>query len=194
VLSNPFQVLQAGIPAIEEHGVGLESPAFGGLEHGEEVIVLGQIVLGLVVDPRVQGKRAIAIGPHQADQIDATDDRLVLARPVAMDRLDRLGVELVEGRVVEDQDAIGLVDQRLDLSVEDLGVGLDSVKHASIGVMCGWVASGRLTASGLATTRGLGGSDEEVDIIDVAALGMAHGSIVNGPSIGRKLYSLPPAA
>jgi hypothetical protein len=48
---------------------------------------------------------------------------MVLARPVAGDHLDVLGVVLVERRVVDDEHALGLLDQRLGLVPEVSGSG-----------------------------------------------------------------------
>jgi hypothetical protein len=45
-----------------------------------------------------------------------------------VDRLDLPGVELVEGGVVEDQDALVLLEKGLDLAPERLGVGLEAVE------------------------------------------------------------------
>ena len=74
----------------------------------------------------------------------------MLARPVAVDQVDRLGVELVQGRVVEDQDAVALVDQRLGLALEGLGVGLEAVEEPGEGVVGRRVGGRRLAPGGLA--------------------------------------------
>ena len=83
----------------------MEAAGLGPLKHRQEVVVLGQAVLGLVVEPVVAGYDPIAVGPDDGDQVDAPDDPLVLARPVAADQVDLLGVVLIERRVVEDQQA-----------------------------------------------------------------------------------------
>ena len=174
-VADLLEVLQAGIPAVEEDGPGAEPAALGRVDHGAEVVVLGQAVDGLVVDPVVQRQDAVAVGPDQADQVDAPDHRLVLARPVAMDRLDLLGVELVERGVVEDQDAVVLLDQRLDLAVEGLGVGLEPVEQPGVGVVGGRVAGRRLAPRGLAAAGRPRRGDQEVDVVGVAALGWLMG-------------------
>src|SRR6185312_13595347 len=97
-----LEILRARVPAIEGDTTWLEAAGLGLLEHRQVVVVPGHAVLGLVVDPIVAGDDRVTIGPDQADQVDAPDDPLVLARPVTADQFDLLGVVLVEGRVVED--------------------------------------------------------------------------------------------
>ena len=91
--------------------------------------------MGLVVDPVVAGDVAVAVGPQQGQQVDALDDAVVLARPVPADQVDLAGVGLVQGGVVEDQDAVVEADLGPGLLPEGLGVGLQAGQQAVEGVM-----------------------------------------------------------
>src|SRR5206468_5218001 len=110
----------ATVPAVEGDAGGGEPPRVSGLEHGAEVVVLGQAVVPLVVEPVIAGDVAIAVGPQQGDQVDTTDDGVVLAGPVAGDQVDRLGVGLVQGRIIEDQQSAGAVEQGFGLLPQGL--------------------------------------------------------------------------
>ena len=63
--------------------------------------------------------------------------RVVLARPVAADQVDLPGVGLVQGGVVEDQDAAVDVNQGSRLLPEVLGVGLQAGQQPGEGVVGG---------------------------------------------------------
>lgn len=107
---------------------------------------------------------------------------------MAMDRLDLLGVELVRGGIVEDQDPIPLVNQGFGLAVEGLRIGFEAVEQSGGGVMGRGISCRGLAAGGLAATGCLGRSDQEVDVGGVMALGMAHDAIVGPIAGGRNLY------
>lgn len=69
---------------------------------------------------------------------------VVLAGPVAGDELDRLGVGLVEGRVIDDEDAVVEADVVPGLAPQFGRVGLEAVQQAGEGVVGrGVVGSGR---------------------------------------------------
>jgi hypothetical protein len=53
--------------------------------------------------PEVDRELAVAAGPEQADQVDAADHDAPLARPVPGDQRDVVGLRLLLGRVVDDQ-------------------------------------------------------------------------------------------
>ena len=93
-----------------------EAAQLGHAEHRQEVIVLGEVVLGLVIDPVVAGEDAIAVGPGHRDQVDAPDDPAMLARPKAADEVHLLGVMLIEGRVVEHEQSAAEGHQGLHLA------------------------------------------------------------------------------
>ena len=71
-------------------------------------------------------------------------DGAVLAGPVAGDQSDGLGVRLVEGRVVDDEDAVVEADVVPGLAPEFGRVGFEAVEQAGEGVVGrGVVGSGR---------------------------------------------------
>jgi len=112
--------------------------------------------------------------PAQADQIDAADGLSVRARPVVGDQGGVPGGEVVERRVVEDQDALVLDDEGFGLLPEGLGVGLEAVQEPGEGIMVrcdgrfGWHARGLRAAD--SSLRG----DEEIDGGLISAAGCVH--------------------
>ena len=92
-------------------------------------------LVGLVVHAVVARHVAVAVGPEQGHQVDPLDHGVVLAGPVAGDELDGLGVRLVEGRVVDDEDAVVEADVVPGLAPERLGVGLEAVQQSGEGVV-----------------------------------------------------------
>ena len=98
-----------------------------------EVVVLGQAVVVLVIKPVVAGDVAVAVGPRQGGQIDPANDVVVLAGPAPGDQFHRLGIGLVQGRIVQDEDAPLAIDQGAGLPPQGLGVGLQAVQESWAG-------------------------------------------------------------
>jgi hypothetical protein len=182
--SDRLEVLQGRVPAVKGHAPWLEAAGLGLVEHRPEVVVLGQAVLALVVEPVVAGDDPVAIGPDQGDQVDAPDDPLVLTRPVAADQVDLLGVVLVQSRVVEDEQAPLAVDHRAGLVPERGGVGLQPMQEPGEGVVGRRVGRFRLHRGGLRTAERSGRGDEEIDVVGVATFGLGgvHSAHHAGPS------------
>ena len=82
LIPDGFQILQAGIPTVEEHPTGLKAPPLRHLQHPPEVAVLGQSAQGTVIDPEIAGYQRIAISPQQGQQVDAPYHSLMLAAPM----------------------------------------------------------------------------------------------------------------
>jgi hypothetical protein len=93
------------------------------------VVVLG-LAVGFAEDAVIDRDLAVSIGPQESDQVDAQDDLMMLPRPVTDHQLDVLGMRLVEGRVVDDEDALGLLDQWFGLIPERLGIGFKAMEQS----------------------------------------------------------------
>src|SRR3954451_3726390 len=104
--ANGLEVLQGAVPTVEGDKTREKAALFGSLEHGAEVSILGHAVHRLVVKPIVAWDGVCAITPQQGDQVDARDDAMVLARPVAMDQVNLLSIGLIKGSIVDDQEPI----------------------------------------------------------------------------------------
>lgn len=102
----------------------------------------------------------------------------MLAGPVAADQLDLLGIGLVQGRVIQDQDAALAVDQRPGLLPEGLGVRFDPAQQPGEAVVGRWLVRVWRHGGGLGTGNGLGAGDQEVDVVGVAAFGGSHRGII----------------
>lgn len=109
------------------------------LKHLSEVVILGQFVSCLVKEAIIDGDVTVTIGPHQRHQIDPAHDSMMLARPVAADQLDLTGREMVQRRIVKDQEAI--IERHFGLSLvpQGLRVWLQAMEQAGKGIVRGWV-------------------------------------------------------
>src|SRR5262249_50582576 len=75
-----LEVLLAGIPGIENHTAGLETPGLRLPQQVPEVAVLvDSLTLSGINQAIVAGGQHVAVAPQQADQVDALDDAAVLA-------------------------------------------------------------------------------------------------------------------
>jgi hypothetical protein len=183
--ADQLQVVQAAVPAVEGDALRREAPGARRGEHGAEVVVLRQPIRLLVVDPIVAGGLAVAVGPEQGDEVDAPDDPLMLARPVAGDEGDLVGVGLVQGRVIDDQDAARLPHGGLDLGPEGRGVGLEPVQQPGEGVVRRRPRSVGLHGGGLGAGGGARAGDQEVDVVGITALRGSHADILDAPARSR---------
>lgn len=169
-----LEVFEAGVPTVEQDITWGKATCFRHVEHGEEVVVLGQAVVGFVVDPVVTGDASIAVGPEQGDEVDAPDDGVMFAGPVAIDQFDLFGVGLIERGIVEDQDAFVALGDRLGLAPKGLGVGLKPIEQAGKGIVsrCNWGVG--LHSSGLRTTERGERGHKEINRVHIPAFGRAH--------------------
>jgi hypothetical protein len=77
---------------------------------------------GLVVDAEVARHQLLPVCPERRDEVDSEDHVMVLAAPVARDKLDLLRVGLVQGGVVEDEHPALQADERSRLPPERVPV------------------------------------------------------------------------
>jgi len=68
-VSNPFEVFQATVPAIENHALRHETAPAGRLQQRPEMIVHGQGIPGLVVEPVIDRNVAIPIRPQHSNSV-----------------------------------------------------------------------------------------------------------------------------
>lgn len=79
---DAFQVRRPCIPTVKQHKIRLESPVCCRLQHGAEMVVLGEVIAIFVVHPVVNGERTRPIGPDQGNQADPFDDLVLIAAPL----------------------------------------------------------------------------------------------------------------
>jgi hypothetical protein len=84
------------------------------------VVVLG-LAVGLAEDAVIDRDLAVAVGPQQGDQVDAQDDVVVLAGPVAGNEVEVLGVLLVESSMTRTPLAFSTSGSASDQSVSGSG-------------------------------------------------------------------------
>jgi hypothetical protein len=143
-------------------------------EHLLKVVVLRQRVPLLIKDAIVTRHMPVAVRPQQRNQVDAADNRMVLARPVAHNQLDLLRLGLVQSRVVDEQDALAQADLGDGLSPERLGVRFKAMEQAGESIM-GWrLVFVALYFRRFGRTNRVRRRDHEVDLVVVRALGRIH--------------------
>ena len=184
VLADGLEIGQATIPTVERHVARMKAACFGGLEHGEEMRVFGQAVDGLIKQPIVAWDGVLAITPPQRHQIDAADDPMMLARPMAMNQFDFLGIRLVERGIVEDQKAALTVDMLLGLAPERRGIGFEPLEEAGQRIVGSTARSIRLHPGGFGTRHHLRCGDQKIDIVEISDFWCIHGHMVlhNAPT------------
>ena len=173
-LPDTLEVLDGGVPGIEQHAGWLEAPFLGLLQHLSEVIVLGLAIGGLVVDAVVHRDEPLAIGPEQGDEVDALHDLLVLARPVPAHQLDLGAIGLVQGRVIQDEAAGRAVHQGLNILPESAAVGGLAQQQASPAVMS---CLGGRAARRLRHRRPLGLRNQPLHVVFSSESGVRHAAL-----------------
>ena len=103
--ADQLEVIDAAVPAIEDHTARLEPSLPGLRKHLLEVTILGQSIISFVVDAIVARDVTITIAPQQGDEIDTADHILVLAGPMSAYKLDLAGIRLVQSRIIKNKDA-----------------------------------------------------------------------------------------
>src|SRR5205085_9824504 len=81
--ANQFQVLKARIPAIKDYTLRRKATRVSRFDHRREVLVLVHRVLLLVKNAIVNRDVTITISPEQSNKVDAGNNPVMLARPMA---------------------------------------------------------------------------------------------------------------
>lgn len=101
--AQQFEIVQTAVPAIESHYCWRKAAFIGAKHHRAKMVVLVQSILRLVVQPKVAWHAAVAVGPHQANQVDALPYGVVLTRPMAAHQRHFTGIRFVQRTIVNDQ-------------------------------------------------------------------------------------------
>jgi hypothetical protein len=148
------------------------------LQHCREVIVLGQRVLLLVKDAVINRHMAVAISPQKSNQVDAADNRMVLARPVARHKFHLAGIRLIQGRVVYDKDtlvqshlALGFTPQRSSIRLKPMQQACESIMRWCFFIFA--LNTGRFRR----TDRSRCG-DQKVDVVFIRAFRRIHSAFL----------------
>src|SRR3954451_9942557 len=176
--ANRLEVLQAAVPTVEGDKAREKAALLGGLEHGTEMSILGQTIHRLVIEPIVAWDGVCAITPEQGDQIDATHHTMVLARPVAMDEGNLLGIRLVERSIVDDQETIMQDDMLLGFVPERRRIGVEAMEQAGQGIMSSASRRVGLNPGGFRAREDERGGNQKVDVIEVSDFGLVHISTI----------------
>ena len=169
---------QTAVPTIEGDHARLQAPILGRGEHRTKVGIFGLAVHRLIVEPIVAGDRVCAITLQQGDQVDTRNHAMVLARPVAMDQRNLLGIGFVEGSVVDDQETIMQDDMLLCLVPERRGIGSEAMEEAGQGIMSRSSWGIGLDASGFGAGEDHGRGNQKIDVLEVSDFGLVHLSTI----------------
>ena len=173
-----LEIRQTGVPSIKGDTLGLEAAFVRRVQHLLKVVILGQAILGFVIEAIVARNMAVAIGPPQRHEIDALHDAVMFARPVAGDQLDLAGVRLIQSRVIKDEDAVKQIDLSFSLLPHGVRVRFKTMQQASEGVVCGRSILLGLHTSGFGAAARLGSRNQKVDIVVFIAFRRIHWSFL----------------
>ena len=76
---DQFEVRQRAVPAIETDVARGEPTFLGGFEHGLEMVILGQAIIGSIKQAVVAWDGVRIVTPHERDQVDARDNPVMFA-------------------------------------------------------------------------------------------------------------------
>ena len=189
---DQFQIVQTSIPAIEEDTARRKAPRSGRLQHLGEMIVLG-LSVGFVVNAIVTGQMAVSIGPDQRDQVDALNDGVMLAGPVARDQFHRASVRFIERRIIDHEHPVVAADLGLGFLPKSLGVGFAALQESGKGIVSGRVELHGLHAGGLRGAVDARTRNEEIDVVIRLNFAFAHEPTIHRDLRWRKLPKLPTA-
>src|SRR5205085_7107119 len=167
-------VLKARIPAIKDYTLRRKAPRVSRFDHRREVIVLGHRVLLLVKNAIVNRDVTITISPEQSNKVDAGNNPVMLARPMANNQLHLPGIWLVQSRVVYDQNTLVQAYLALGFRPKGCGVRLKSVQQASERIM-GWcLLFVALYFSRFGRANGARRGNQKVNVVVIRAFGRIH--------------------
>lgn len=185
VAPDRFEVVQATVPAIEGHQLRLEPPGSSGGEHGAEVGILGQPVGRLVKEPVVAWDSVRASTPHERDQVNARDNTMMLARPMAMDQRDLVSIGFIEGGIIDNQQPAPQVHLGLSFFPQRDWVGVPPLEEPGESVAGRPAGAKRLRLGGFGTGDDARRGHQEVNVIQIS-----HFRCIHNPTI---LYTAPTA-
>lgn len=178
VVADGLEIGEATVPTVEGHIARLKATRLGGRKHRTKVLVLGQRVDGLIKQPIVARDGGITVTPKQGQQIDARDNAMLFAGPMAMDQFDGAGIRLVERGIVADQQAGLPVDMLLSLTPKRQGVGFEPLQQACERIMRGAAGAIWLHAGGFGTRNHTRRSDKKIDVIEIGDFRFIHSRII----------------
>jgi len=68
--TNKLEILQAGVPTVKKDKLRLKSPLASYLQHGAEVIILGQAIFYFIIDAAVYWNMSFAVSQHHREKIN----------------------------------------------------------------------------------------------------------------------------
>ncbi len=96
--AHQFQVFNRSIPAIETNQLRTKTALGSRQQHLGKVVVLSFAVTVFIKHAIINWDAPFAVRPEQSNQVDAGNDRLLLARPMAIDKSVKLRIRFLKGR------------------------------------------------------------------------------------------------
>ena len=113
-LPQRLEILQAGVPAIEQHVARDQAAGLGGFQHRAEVRVLRLPTGRQGVHPEVARDEPLPVRPEKRQQVDALDDAVVFPALVVRHQSPRLHVGLIQRCVIEHQHPLPTPHEPMD--------------------------------------------------------------------------------
>jgi hypothetical protein len=174
-VADQFQVVQTGVLTVEAGQVRLKPTDGGSQQHCPKVVIFAQLVVRLIVYPKVTGSMRFAIRPQQADQVDALHHLAMFARPMPRDQVHRLRIKLVQRTIINHQHTAHQAAARPHFLPQRLAIRLTPVLQTRVGVMRGTVAvCGRMTFGCLGIAENFLRGNQELNVVKLITLGWVH--------------------
>ena len=172
--AQPFQILQASIPAIESHQFRRESTLLSLTQNLPEVVFFAQAIFFLVVQAEIARQTRLAIRPQQGEQVDPFDDRLMFARPMMGDQIHLLCVWFIQGAIIQDQHLFLQRNQRFHLLPKRRAIRLGPVQQARVGIMRWTLFPIGMGFGRFRSREGILAGNQEVNIVEVITFWWIH--------------------
>ena len=139
--ANQIQVLNRFIPAIETNQIWTKTALPCGKQHFGKMVVPGFAIAVFIKDAVITGNTSLAVSPKQRNQINAGDDRFLLARPMPVNKDVEFGKRFLKGRIIKNKDAALQINLRLNFLPQCFGIRFESLKKLSKSVVGGPLGS-----------------------------------------------------
>jgi len=161
-------------PAIETD-VARGQPTFlGSLEHGLEMVILSQAIIGRIKQAVIAWDGVCVVTPYEGDQIDARANSMMFARPMPMHQSNLLRIGLVQGGIIDNQQAACPIEEMFGLLPQRRGIGFQPVEEPIERIVGRPLWAIRLHTRALRAGHHARCRQQEVDIVKIGHFRFIH--------------------